>query len=116
MMRGDVAVFHYHDVADLDPNRDLLVDVRSKEELCRAIAGAVHIPLEELRDRLDELPQDRRIYLFCRVGRRSYIAARILEQNGFTEVFSLSGGYELYHSVVLDQTAENACLSKEEQQ
>jgi NADPH-dependent 2,4-dienoyl-CoA reductase/sulfur reductase-like enzyme/rhodanese-related sulfurtransferase len=117
MMRGDVAVFHYHDVADLDPNRDLLVDVRSKEEsLPGSIAGAVHIPLEELRDRLDELPQDRRIYLFCRVGRRSYIAARILEQNGFTEVFSLSGGYELYHSVVLDQTAENACLSKEEQQ
>ena len=59
MMRGDVAVFHYHDVADLD-RIGSACGCPVKESLPGSIAGAVHIPLEELRDRLDELPQDRR--------------------------------------------------------
>jgi rhodanese-related sulfurtransferase len=55
------------------------------------IPGAVHIPLSDLRSRLDELPKDREILVTCRSGQRSYYATRILLQNGF-KVRNVSGG------------------------
>ena len=70
----------------------------------RHIPGSHHIPLEELRDRLDELDADKTIYVNCQTGLRSYIACRILEQNGFA-CRNLAGGYRLYESVMLDRCA-----------
>ena len=107
IIRGDVKVFHYHDVADLDTDKVMLLDVRTPEEFALgSIPEAVNIELDELRSRLGELPRDRQIYIFCQVGLRGYLAARILQQNGFTDVLNLSGGYKLYHTVMLDQSAE----------
>ncbi len=107
IMKGDVKVFHYHDVADLDLNKVMLVDVRTPEEFSLgSLNGAVNIPLDEIRSRLPEFPRDRNIYVFCQVGLRGYLAARILQQNGYDGIFNLSGGYKLYHTVMLDQSAE----------
>ena len=107
ILRGDTAVFHYQDVAALDLDRDMLVDVRSPEEFeLGSIPGAINIPLDDLRDRLTELPASLKIFLFCQVGLRGYLASRILIQNGYGEVYNLSGGYKLYNTIKLDQAAE----------
>lgn len=97
IQKGDVKVFHWHEVEDIDPERSVLVDVRTPREFNRGtIKGAVNIPVDELRDRLNELPGDKDIYLFCRVGARAYVAYRILVQNGFERIRNLSGGYITY--------------------
>ncbi len=62
------------------------------------IPGFVNIPLDSLRDRLDEIPKDKTIYVTCQIGLRGYIAARILMQKGYT-VRNLSGGYRLYQTI-----------------
>ena len=74
-----------------------LLDVRNPQELLTvgAFPSAVNIPLDVLRDHLDELPKDRPISVACMVGLRGYIATRILRQNGF-DAIDLSGGYRAY--------------------
>ena len=74
-----------------------LLDVRNPRELqtVGAFPNAVNIPLDVLRDHLDELPKDRPISVACMVGLRGYIATRILRQNGF-DAIDLSGGYRAY--------------------
>ena len=97
IIKGDVKVFHHHDVADLDLDQVTLLDVRSPEEYALgSIDHARNINVDELRGRLGEIPQDKPVYVFCQVGLRGYIAARILKQNGFQDVRNLSGGYKLY--------------------
>lgn len=92
VVRGDARVFHWDERSE----DGFLLDVREPAELKGGlIAGAVNVPLNELRARLDELPKDREIRAYCFVGQRSYYAARILAQHGF-KVSNLSGGYKLY--------------------
>jgi NADPH-dependent 2,4-dienoyl-CoA reductase/sulfur reductase-like enzyme/rhodanese-related sulfurtransferase len=82
-------------LATLDSSYQLL-DVRDADECARgSITGALMIPLSELRARLHELPQDKKIVAYCQSGQRSYNACRILAQNGFT-CFNLSGAYKTY--------------------
>lgn len=66
------------------------------------IEGSYHIPLGELRSRLDEVPKNKEICVFCAVGVRSYNAARILMQNGYKNVSVLEGGTSLYKSYIFD--------------
>ena len=73
-----------------------LLDVREDSEVANGIIKkAVHIPLNTLRSRLDELPRDREIIVYCHSGQRSYFANRILLQNGF-KVKNLSGAYKTF--------------------
>lgn len=96
VLRGDVALAQWNEVASLDPKTTLLLDVRRADERARGfIPGSVHIPLDELRQRLAELPRDREIVAYCQSGQRSYNAARILSQNGF-RVRNLSGAYRTW--------------------
>lgn len=84
--------------------RYLLVDVRTPEEFSAGqIEGAVNVPIDQLRDRWHELPADREIAVYCRVGQRGYLATRILQQKGRSTV-NLSGGYMSYlmHRDVLE--------------
>ena len=95
VLRGDVQLA---DVGDfLRPREDqYLLDVRTPEEVAEGtIAGATCIPLEELRQRLGELPSGREILVCCAVGLRGYLACRVLNQRGF-RCRNLSGGYALY--------------------
>ncbi|MEZ7892269.1 MAG: FAD-dependent oxidoreductase [Candidatus Wallbacteria bacterium] len=76
----------------------LLLDVRNDAEITGGkIADAIHIPLHSLRKSLAELPKDKIIVTYCKVGLRGYIAQRILMQNGFNAV-NLTGGYESYNA------------------
>ncbi|HTO22990.1 MAG TPA: FAD-dependent oxidoreductase [Spirochaetia bacterium] len=72
----------------------LLLDVRNlNEHETSHVRGALHIPVDELRFRLDEVPRDRPIIVHCRSGFRSHLALRILKENGWTDVRNLTGGY-----------------------
>lgn len=96
VVRGDVTLAQWYEVASLDPSTTFLLDVRREDEWVRgAIPGASHIPLDELRNRLDELPRNRGIIVYCQTGQRSYIAARLLRQQGF-RVKNLTGSYRTW--------------------
>ena len=87
-----------YDAPDTDPDA-ILLDVREEAEVAAyAIPNAKNIPLGALRDRLSELDPTRRIIVFCAVGVRAYTGARILMQNGFTNVEVYPGGVRLYQA------------------
>lgn len=74
-----------------------LVDVRSADEfMAGAIDGAINIPVDNIRERLDELSKVMPVYIYCEAGIRGDLAQRILRQSGFDRVFNLSGGYRLW--------------------
>ena len=77
------------------PDGELLLDVRDPDELREfgKLKNAVSIPLAQLRDRLDELPRDRRIVVYCQKGLRGYLAACVLQGRGFENVANLRGGF-----------------------
>jgi rhodanese-related sulfurtransferase len=82
----------------------MILDVRTKEDFeFGHIGNAVNIPVDELRDRLAEIPVNKPIYVYCAVGLRGYTASRILLQHGYTAVYNLSGGYKTYSCVQQDQ-------------
>ena len=97
---GLVKNFHWHDVASLQDDDSIIrLDVRTKKEVSRgAIPGFINIPLDELRDNLHQLDQNKPIYVHCQSGLRSYIACRILSGNGY-DCYNLSGGYRLWKSI-----------------
>ncbi len=93
VMRGDVSLEHWEAVAGSDA---LVLDVRDPSEFKRGhVDGALNLPLDQLRDRMGELPREREILTYCFVGQRSYYAARALSQYGF-KVKNLSGGFKTY--------------------
>ncbi len=95
---GDVALAQWNDIASLDPGTTLLLDVRRLDERVQGfIPGSVHIPLDDLRRRLSELPRDRELITYCHSGQRSYIAARILSHHGF-RVRNLTGSYRTWRA------------------
>ena len=99
VVAGDLALAQWNDVVSLDPSAALLLDVRRPDERAKGfIPGSTHIPLDELRVRLTELPRDRKIIAYCQSGLRSYIATRILKQHGFNAA-NLSGGYITFRRV-----------------
>lgn len=98
ILQGLHPVIHWDELDKLDSADTVLLDVRTPAELksTGAIPGAINIPLDSLRERVDELPRDKTIVLYCQIGLRGYVAARVLMQRGFTRVFNLSGGYTTY--------------------
>jgi NADPH-dependent 2,4-dienoyl-CoA reductase/sulfur reductase-like enzyme/rhodanese-related sulfurtransferase len=92
----DIEVVYWKDVPGLVSKGAYLLDVRMPSEVAAgAVDGSVNIPVDELRNHLDEIPKDKEILVYCQVGLRSYIANRILKQKGF-EVKNISGGYKSY--------------------
>lgn len=99
ILQKEMNVFYAEELDHLDINTITLVDVSTPDEfLMGTIPEAVNIPVDDLRNRLTELPKEKPVYLFCRVGLRGYVAARILMQHGY-EVYNLSGGYKTYSMV-----------------
>jgi len=95
VLRGDVALWEPEELETLASGQ-VLLDVRTLQEFAKGtIPGAVCAPVDELRDRLEELPRDKELLVFCQVGLRGYVAARLLAQHGF-KVRNLSGGYRRF--------------------
>lgn len=100
ILKGDVKICHWEDIQNMDLDRTVLLDVRSPQEYALgSIPGAFNIPVDELRQKLTELPKNKDIVVFCQVGLRGYLAYRILVQRGFQQVKNLSGGYKTFASV-----------------
>ncbi len=108
---GTVKQFHWHDVDSLPRDGSVvLLDVRTPGEFRRGhFDGAVNIPVDELRERMGEIPRGKPLYINCQSAIRSYIACRILTQNGF-DCYNLSGGYRLYDVIVKDAEAKRTAL------
>ena len=106
LANGTVWQFHWDEVDALPRDGSVtLLDTRTAEEYQSGhIEGTIHIPVDELRERMNELETGKLVYVICQSGLRSYIACRILEQNGFA-CRNLAGGYRLYESVMLDRCA-----------
>ena len=99
ILKGFVKPAYFEDLED-----GYLIDVRPQEIFeVSTIEGAVNIPVNELRERISEVPQDKKVILFCNTGYNSYVASRILIQNGFNNVYSLTGGITLYKELKKDK-------------
>jgi len=95
VLRGDMPIWHWHDLDKIKSDNSYLIDVRTAREFqVGTIDGAVNISDLEIRKRLDEIPKDKNIYLFCEVGFRAYVSSRLLSQKGYN-VRNLTGGYKL---------------------
>jgi NADPH-dependent 2,4-dienoyl-CoA reductase/sulfur reductase-like enzyme/rhodanese-related sulfurtransferase len=93
VLRGDQPIVHADRLADKDY---FLLDVRTTGEFDDGhLPGATNIPVEQLRQRLVEVPRDRQVAAYCKVGQRGYLATRILLQHGF-DAANISGGYTLW--------------------
>ncbi len=101
VITGKMKQFFWHDVAGLPRDGSVtLLDVRTDGEVAGGrIDGFKHIPLDTLRDHLDEIPGEKPVYVHCHSGLRSYVACRILAGHGY-DCYNLAGGYRLYASVM----------------
>jgi len=96
-LKGDIETINWDDLGDINRNKTILIDLRNKDELDTAggIKGGLHIPLNELRQKLPELNKEKNYIPFCAVGLRGYLGHRILIQNGIQSK-NLGGGYKTY--------------------
>ena len=105
LMSGMVKQFHWNELDSkiADPGVTV-VDLRTAAEYAdQHLDGPLHIPVDELRSRLSEIPKDRPVCIFCHSGLRSYIGLRILAQNGY-DCSHMAGGFRFYSSVVRDRS------------
>lgn len=97
ILSGRMTPLYWRELKDTDISNVTLVDVRTKEEaMLGSIPGAKNIPLDELRERMNEIPQDLPVFLFCSVGLRGYLASNILKGNGYKDVRNLVGGLKTF--------------------
>lgn len=98
---GKMKQFHWDEVEKLQSDGSItLLDTRTKGEYAHSHAqGFINIPVDELRERIDELDKSKPVYVMCQSGLRSYIACRILSQEGY-DCYNFSGGYRFYSSVI----------------
>ncbi len=109
---GIVKQFYYEDIPSLRERDDvILLDTRTPFEYMRGHAdGFIHIPLDDLRERLGELDKSKKIYVMCQSGLRSYLATRILMQNGF-DAYNFAGGFRLYSSIKNEEMLSKQCYT-----
>lgn len=96
LMKGDAKAIHFDEIDNLT-DEQVLLDVRNPMELQNMgyLPGAIYIPVDQLRQRMNELPKDKEIVIYCQVGLRGNVAYRQLINNGF-KARNLIGGYRTY--------------------
>lgn len=103
ILNGKMQPLYWRELKDADLSKVTLVDVRTPDEFALgALKGAVNIPLDDMRERMREIPKDKPVYLYCGVGLRGYLASNILLQNGYKEVKNLIGGLKLYKAAIAE--------------
>lgn len=111
IMDGLVNVASWKEIDTLNPEESIIIDVREAFELATGILpNSIHIPLGQLRSRIDEIPKDKTLYVTCQVGQRGYVACRILTSLGF-ECKNIDGGIKTYFYV---KRGEEALRKQEE--
>ena len=102
--KGTLKQWHLEDMDKISRDKSVvLLDVRTVGEFNRGhMDGFKNIPVDELRERINEIEKGKPVYLICQSGLRSYIASRILEGNGY-ETYNFSGGFRFYDAVVNDR-------------
>ena len=114
ILNGLVKQYHWDQVDQLPRDGSVtLLDVRTPMEYANGhFDGTINIPVDVLRDHLDELDSSKPVYVNCQSGLRSYIACRILSGKGF-DCYNFSGGYRYYDSVNKDRgfdaTPKHSC-------
>lgn len=100
VITGKISHFHYEDIEKLRQDENaFLIDSRTPYEYANGHAeGFFNIPVDDLRERLSEIPKDKKIYVMCQSGLRSYLASRILIGNGYDAV-NYAGGYRFYSMI-----------------
>ena len=103
--------WHLSDLEGLLQNKAItLLDTRTPKEFSQGhIEGFTNIPVDELRERIGEIPVEKPVYVICQSGLRSYIATRILEGYGY-EAYNFAGGYRFYEAVVQDKVLSEAAF------
>ena len=97
ILSGKMTPLYWRELRDADLSQVTLVDVRTSDEFeLGSIQEAVNLPLDELREHLNEIPQDKPVWVYCGVGLRGYLASNILKENGFKNVRNLIGGIKTY--------------------
>ena len=101
ILKGISKIFHYHDVSSLPKDGSVnLIDTRTKGEYRLGhIDGFINIPVDSLRERMNEIDKSKPVYIVCQVGLRGYLACRILSGYGY-DCYNLSGGYALYKEII----------------
>ncbi len=108
IIEGLVNIIHWDELHQQHSPNVFILDVRTPDEFeLGQIEGAVNIEVDKIRERIDEIPKDKKIIIYCGVGLRGYFAARILMQNGFKDVVNLSGGYKTYEYATGKQSNED---------
>ena len=101
ILSGKMTPLYWRELQQADLTKVTLVDVRTADEASLgSIPGAVNIPLDNLRERMDEIPKERPVYLFCGVGLRGYLASNILKGHGYADVRNLIGGLKTYEAAI----------------
>ncbi|SFD12223.1 CoA-disulfide reductase [Clostridium uliginosum] len=96
IIEGVVETIQWHEIDGLDKKNSIILDVREEFELVTGkLDNTINIPLGKLRDRLNEIPKDKKIYVTCQVGLRGYIACRLLEQHEI-KCTNIDGGIKTY--------------------
>lgn len=109
LIKGMVQTITWSDMQELASKGAYIIDVREEAEyILEYLPGSVNIPLSQIRQRLDEIPKDQEIFVYCHVGQRGYAASRILKQHGFP-VKNLDGGLKSY-SCVFDENGSEICF------
>ena len=99
ILTGRMIPVTWRELKEMDTSAITLIDVRTPDEFATGtIAGAINIPLDDMRDMIDRIPADKPTVLFCGVGLRGYLASNILRQRGFKDVRNLVGGLKTYHT------------------
>lgn len=100
ILTGRVKIYHWHDVKKLPRDGSVtILDVRTEYEYNKGhIDGFINIPLDDLRQRINEIDKAKAVYVVCEIGLRGYIASRILTQMGY-DCYNLSGGNRLYNTI-----------------
>ena len=112
IIENKVNTIQWNEVDKLDKKNSIILDVREEFELATGIIeNSINIPLPVLRDRLNEIPKDKKVYVTCQVGLRGYIGCRILSQNGF-DCANIDGGIKTYLAVKKAEKALNSQNNK----
>lgn len=112
ILKNKVKLMQWDEISKLNPSDIMIIDSRTPEEYeFGHIEGAVNIPVDSIRSRLSEIPKDKKIIVYCAVGLRGYLTSRILLQNGYTEVYNLSGGYKTYSVATMNHSQESIVQS-----